>query len=74
MSLSQHKYVLDLLTETEMLDCKLVETPIEMNHSLSIYPDQVPTNKRRYNRLVRRLIYLSHTRPDIACVMTYECD
>ena len=30
--LSQRKYVLDLLTETGMLDCKPVETPMEMNH------------------------------------------
>ena len=66
ISLSQRKYVLDLLAETGMLDCKPVETPIEMNHNLAIYPDQVPTDKGRYQRLVGRLIYLSHTRPDIA--------
>ena len=30
--LSQRKYVLDLLTETSMLDCKPVDTPIEQNH------------------------------------------
>ena len=34
--LSQRKYVLDLLTETGMLDCKSVETPMEMNHKLGI--------------------------------------
>ncbi|CAM8893378.1 unnamed protein product [Rhodiola kirilowii] len=66
ISLSQRKYVLDLLTETGMLDCKSAETPIEMNHGLTILPDQVPTDKRKYQRLVGRLIYLSHTRPDIA--------
>ena len=32
--LSQQKYALDLLTETGMLACKLVDTPIEMNHKL----------------------------------------
>ncbi|PRQ56575.1 putative RNA-directed DNA polymerase [Rosa chinensis] len=66
ISLSQRKYVLDLLAETGMLDCRPIETPIEMNHGLAIYPDQVPTDKGRYQRLVGRLIYLSHTRPDIA--------
>lgn len=66
ISLSQRKYVLDLLTETGMLACKPVETPIEMNHKLGEHPDQVPTDKGRYQRLVGRLIYLSHTRPDIA--------
>ncbi|CAL9003388.1 unnamed protein product, partial [Prunus brigantina] len=60
------KYVLDLLTDTGMLDCKPADTPIIQNHHLGEYPDQVPTNKERYQRLGGRLIYLSHTRPDIA--------
>uniref|UniRef100_A0A2N9EWH5 Reverse transcriptase Ty1/copia-type domain-containing protein n=1 Tax=Fagus sylvatica TaxID=28930 RepID=A0A2N9EWH5_FAGSY len=65
--LSQRKYVLDLLTETGMLACKPIDTPIEQNHKLGDdRVDQVPTNKERYQRLVGRLIYLSHTRPDLA--------
>ncbi|CAL8114279.1 unnamed protein product [Prunus armeniaca] len=52
--------------DTGMLDCKPVDTPIVQNHHLGEYPNQVPTNKERYQRLVGRLIYLSHTRPDIA--------
>ena len=66
ISLCQRKYVIDLLTETGMLDCKPAETPIEVNHALSIHGDQVPTDKDKYQRLVGRLIYLSHTRSDIA--------
>ncbi|KAL6325478.1 hypothetical protein AAG906_023323 [Vitis piasezkii] len=42
------------------------ETPIIPNHKLGEYPNQVPTDKGRYQRLVGKLIYLSHTRPDIA--------
>lgn len=68
--LSQRKYVMDLLTETGMLACKPVETPIEQNHKLGEYPGDVPTNKERYQRLIGRLIYLSHTRPDIAYVVS----
>jgi len=64
--LSQRKYVLDVLTEVGMLECKPVDTPIVQNHRLREYPDQTPTNKGRYQRLVGKLIYLSHTRPDIA--------
>ncbi|TQD71560.1 hypothetical protein C1H46_042906, partial [Malus baccata] len=64
--LSQKKYVIDLLTGTGMLACKPADTPIEQNHRLGDYHDQVPANKERYQRLVGRLIYLSHTRPDIA--------
>ncbi|CAL2243576.1 unnamed protein product [Prunus armeniaca] len=64
--LSQRKYILDLLAETGMLDCKPIDTPSEQNHKLGLYPDQVPTDKERYQRLVGKLIYLSHTRHDIA--------
>jgi hypothetical protein len=64
--LSQRKYILDLLSEVGLLECKPAETPIVQNHKLGEHPDQVPTNKERYQRLVGKLIYLSHTRPDIA--------
>jgi Reverse transcriptase (RNA-dependent DNA polymerase) len=64
--LSQRKYVLDLLTEVGMLDCKPADTPMIQNTKLEMNPSQVSTNKERYQRLVGKLIYLSHTRPDIA--------
>ena len=63
--LSQRKYILDLLAETGMLDCKPIDTPSEQNHKLGLYLDQVPTDKKRYQQLARKLIYLSHTCPDI---------
>lgn len=43
--LSQRKYVLDLLAKTGMSACVLVDTPIEVNHGLSIYSDQISRNK-----------------------------
>jgi hypothetical protein len=64
--LSQRKYILDLLTETGMLGCKPANTPIEQNHKLFHCLDATSTDKARYQRLVGKLIYLSHTRPDIA--------
>ncbi|CAL8150679.1 unnamed protein product [Prunus armeniaca] len=64
--LSQRKYVLDLLAETGMLDCKLIDTPSEQNHKLGLYLDQVPTDKEHYQRLVGKLNYLAHTHSDIA--------
>ena len=66
MFLSQHKYVLDLLTEVRLLECKPMDTLIVQNHRLGEYSDQVSTDKVRYQRLVGKLIYLSHTCPDIA--------
>lgn len=64
--LSHRKYVLDLLSEVGMIDCKSADTPIVQNHKLEEYRDQVPTNKERYQRLVGKLIYLPHTRSNIA--------
>ncbi|KAK3038374.1 hypothetical protein RJ639_030274 [Escallonia herrerae] len=52
ISLSQRKYVLDLLTETRMLACKPVENPIKMNHRLGSFPNQAPTDIGRYQWLV----------------------
>ncbi|KAM2779553.1 hypothetical protein COP1_014811 [Malus domestica] len=64
--LSQRNYVLDLLKETGMLGCKLVNSPIVEKHHLGIYLDQELVDKGRYQRLIGRLIYLAHTRSDIA--------
>ncbi|RDX70952.1 Copia protein, partial [Mucuna pruriens] len=44
-----------------MLDCKLADTPIVQNHHLGEYPDQEPTNKKRHQRLISKLlIYHTH--------------
>ena len=64
--LSQRKNILDLLVETGMLRCKPVTTPIEQNHKLYYCLSEAPTDKARYQKLMGKLIYLSHTRPDIA--------
>ena len=64
--LSQRKYTLELLAETGMSACEPIDTPIEVNHGLAFFSDQIPTNKERYQRIVGRLIYLTHTRPDLA--------
>ena len=65
ISLSQRKYVLDLLKEIGMLGCKPAETPMDSSTKLGANKDSVPVDKGRYQRLVGKLIYLSHTRPDI---------
>jgi hypothetical protein len=61
--------VLDLLKKTDMLACKPTSTPMDINHKLNIFLNQVPMDMSRYQRLVVRLIYLLHTRPDIAYVV-----
>ncbi|XP_035838498.1 uncharacterized protein LOC110908724 isoform X1 [Helianthus annuus] len=62
----QRKYVLDLLAETGLIDCKPADTPMVVNHNLHMELNGELADKERYQRLVGKLIYLSHTRPDIA--------
>ena len=64
--LSQRKYVLDLLSETGMLGCRPLSTPIDPNHKLCAESGD-PVNKDRYQRdlwedsytyVIRDLIFL----------------
>lgn len=55
-----------MLVETRMVDSKSVDTPIIVKHNLKINEGAKPTNKERYQRLAGKLIYLAHTRPNIA--------
>jgi hypothetical protein len=61
--------VLDLLTETGMLGCRPAVAPIDQKFKLSAEARE-PIDRERYQRLVGRLIYLSHTRPDISFVVS----
>ena len=49
-----------------MLGCKPAETHIELNVKLQPTKAKNVKDRDRYQRLVGRLIYLSHTRPNIA--------
>ncbi|XP_042065402.1 uncharacterized mitochondrial protein AtMg00810-like [Salvia splendens] len=64
--LRQKKYTLDILAETGLIDCKPADTPILVNHGLQISDETELADQGKYQRLVGKLIYLSHTRPDIA--------
>lgn len=62
----QRKYILDLLTEVGMLNAKPADTPMVQNHKLGTIQGAPTADREWYQRLVGKLIYLSHTRPDIA--------
>src|SRR2546430_1516504 len=47
-----------------MMGCKVTSIPVEQNHKLSAEGGD-PVNKKRFQRLVGRLLYLFHTRPHI---------
>ncbi|XP_043705548.1 uncharacterized mitochondrial protein AtMg00810-like [Telopea speciosissima] len=52
-----------------MLGCHPTDTPIEATARLKEKEGE-PVDKGRYQRLVGKLIYLSHTRPDIAVAVS----
>lgn len=66
IAISQRKYVLDLLKETGLLGCKPVATPVDPNQKLEKGDESNSADRARYQKLVGKLIYLSHTRPDIS--------
>ena len=63
--ISQWKYILDLLAEIGMLDCKPAGASIIANHGLQMTKGGKLADIGKYQRMVGKLIYLSHTRPDI---------
>ncbi|RVW73638.1 Retrovirus-related Pol polyprotein from transposon TNT 1-94 [Vitis vinifera] len=60
--------------ETGMSGCQPVNTPIEEGLKLCVELNQVSTDKGRYQRLVGRLMYLAHTRPDLAYALSVVDD
>ena len=64
--ISQRKYTLDILADTSMLDCKLVDTPMDPNVKLVPGQGESLQDPWRYQRLVGKLNYLIIIRPDIS--------
>ncbi|WJZ94878.1 hypothetical protein VitviT2T_013701 [Vitis vinifera] len=57
-----------------MSGCQLVDTPIEECLKLCVEPNQVSTDKGRYQRLVGKLMYLAHTRPDLVYALSVSIE
>lgn len=57
------KYIIDFLIETGMFGCKPSEISVETGKRYESMGKQM--DRDRYQKLVGKLIYLSHTRPDI---------
>ena len=66
--LSQHKYILDLLKDMGKLDCRPAVTPVDVNVKLKAEQREKDAlvNKTSFQRLIRRLLYLNHSRCNIA--------
>ena len=59
---SKRKYILDLPKETGRLGCKSVDTLMDPYKKIGLEKNGAPVDRGRYQRLVWRLIYLSHKR------------
>lgn len=68
--ISQQKHVTDLLKDVGKLGCKPVATSIEPNQKLGEAKEEPSVDKEMYQRLVGKLIYLAHTRPNIAYLVS----
>nr|CAN67986.1 hypothetical protein VITISV_010770 [Vitis vinifera] len=64
--LSQHKYVLDLLERTKMMDSKSFTTPMSTSQIPSLVDGTSLTNSTKYRSIVGGLQYLFFTQPNIA--------
>jgi hypothetical protein len=66
MTLTQHKYTIDILNKAGMSQCKPINTPSVLNSKLRALDgsDAYP-NPRFYRSIVGMLQYLTFTRPDI---------
>ncbi|XP_070675610.1 uncharacterized mitochondrial protein AtMg00810-like [Malus domestica] len=63
--LNQRKYIVDLLTEANLTDCKPATTHINSKLKIGL-TGELLTNISHYQKLVGKLIYLTITRPDIS--------
>ena len=61
----QRKYALEIIDECGLLEAKPVKFLTEENHKLTLANGHLLAEPSKYRRLIRRLIYLTITSPDI---------
>eukprot|EP00253_Pinus_taeda_P007435 PITA_07435 len=66
ISLSQCKYACDLLRHFHMENCKPTPSPFQSGAKLSVTYTSPEVDATLYRQLVGKLLYLTHTRPDLS--------
>jgi hypothetical protein len=73
MTLSQSKYISDLLHQTAMFDTKPAHKPGVVGKNLSKFDGDPLIDVTQYHSVVRALQYLTMTRPDVAFAVNKAC-
>ena len=66
ISIRQHKYALELLSDTEHLGCKPTTIPMDPNLKLSQDDGDLIENPTSYRQLIGKMLYLTITCPDLS--------
>ncbi|XP_019427481.1 PREDICTED: uncharacterized protein LOC109335739 [Lupinus angustifolius] len=66
INVCQRKYALDLLHDSGLLACKPSSSPMDNNAKLHSNSGPMYCDITSYRRLIGKLIYLTHTRPDVS--------
>lgn len=69
--INQRKYTLYLLKETRLINCRPTNTLIESYLRRHYKVEEILTDKGRFQRLIGKLIYLSHTHPNISQAVSF---
>eukprot|EP00253_Pinus_taeda_P029099 PITA_29099 len=69
ISLSQSKYAYDLLRHFHMEDSKPAPSPFQFGAKLSVTCTSPKVDATLYRQLVGKILYLTHTRPDLSFVV-----
>ncbi|GAU45556.1 hypothetical protein TSUD_27570 [Trifolium subterraneum] len=65
-SINARKYTLDLLSDAGLLGTKSSSTPMQPHQQLHKTSRTILSDPTTYRRLIGRLLYLTHSRPEIA--------
>eukprot|EP00253_Pinus_taeda_P016471 PITA_16471 len=69
ISLSHSKYDCDLIRHFHMEDCKPAPSPFQSGVKLLVTCTSPEVDATLYHQLVRKLLYLTHTRPNLSFVV-----